>query len=288
VRAWIRAARPATLPASIVPVIVGSAFAAGRGVFNPGVAALALATAMLIQIGTNLANDLSDADRGADGQDRLGPARAVASGWLSRRAVAYAAALAFVAAALLGVPLVLLGGWPILAIGLSGIAAGLAYTGGPAPLGYIGLGEVFVFLYFGLFAVAGTAILEAGLAAPAAWWAGTALGLLAAAILVVNNLRDRDGDRRANKRTLAARFGARFARIEYTALVAAAYLAIVAGVALGDGPRGWWLVLASTPLAGARIIEVWRRDGVALNAVLAGTARLEAAFGLLLALGSLR
>jgi 1,4-dihydroxy-2-naphthoate octaprenyltransferase len=286
-KAFVLAARPKTLAASVGPVLLGSALAYHRGAFDLRALLAALLAAVSIQIGTNLANDYFDHQKGADLPDRIGPARATAMGWLSPGTVALGAGIAFGFAALLGLLLVALGGWPIAAIGLSGIAAGIAYTGGPFPLAYLGLGEPFVFLYFGLFAVVGTVLVHGVPAGPDAWAAGAALGALSCAILVVNNLRDHVQDLRAQKRTLAVRLGPRFARLEYVALIAVAYLAAVTAAAVGAAPRGWWLVLATLPLAARRVLEVLRLDGAALNPVLGTTARLGLVFALALAAGSL-
>ncbi len=274
--AWIAAIRPATLWAAVVPVAVGTALAIADGHRAWLVALWALVGAVLIQIGTNLVNDLADFHAGADGPDRLGPPRATAQGWLTSRQVAGGAALALTLAALVGAWLVTVGGWPILALGVASIACAVAYTAGPFPLGYLGLGDLFVLLFFGLGAVGGSYFLQAGTWSVESAAAGVAVGALATAILVVNNLRDRAGDARVGKRTLAVRFGPRFARLEYAALLAVAYLACPA--------MGWWLPLLSAPVAVVAIRGVWRRDGAALNPLLGATARLELVFGALLAL----
>ncbi len=280
VRVWLSAIRPATLWAGAVPVLAGSALAVADGHRAPLAALAALLGAVLIQIGTNLVNDVADAARGADTPDRLGPPRATAQGWLTARQVTAGAAVSLAAAAVLGAYLTWVGGWPILTLGLASLVCAVAYTAGPFPLGYHGLGDLFVLLFFGFGAVVGTYFVQAGEVSAGALGAGFALGALATAILVVNNLRDRAGDAEAGKRTLAVRFGPRFARIEYAGLVAAAYGTAVA--------FGWWLPLGSLPLAVGAVRAVWRDDGAALNPSLGATARLELVFGLLLVAEVLR
>lgn len=286
-RIWWSAIRPATLWAGAVPVIVGTALALADGAWAIGAALLALAGALLIQIGCNLVNDYSDFHRGADGPDRLGPPRATARGWLTPRQVATAAALCLTAAALIGLAITAIAGWPLLALGIASILAAIAYTAGPYPLAYLGLGDLFVLAFFGFGATAGTYYLQTGALTPGALWAGYAIGAIATAILVVNNLRDRHTDAAAGKKTLAVRLGPRAARAEYTALILSAYLAITAAILTGAAPPGWALALASLPIAVRAIIAVHRLDGAALNAQLGATARLELIFGLLLAAGML-
>jgi 1,4-dihydroxy-2-naphthoate polyprenyltransferase len=283
-RAWIAAARLRTLPAAVAPVAVGTACAAAVERVAWGPALAALGGALAIQIGTNFANDVFDAERGADGPDRLGPPRAVAAGWITPRAMKWAMALAFAIAAAFGAYLAAVAGWPVVAIGAASIASGIAYTGGPFPLGYHGLGDAFVLAFFGFVAVCGTAFVQLGRVPALAAWAALPVGALATAILVVNNLRDRDGDARAGKRTLAVRFGAGVARGEYAALLAAAF-AVPFGLSLTGRP---WaaLPLAVLPLAIAR----WRalgaaRTGTAFNDCLAATAQLMLAHGALFAAG---
>jgi 1,4-dihydroxy-2-naphthoate octaprenyltransferase len=276
-RAFALAARPGTLAASVAPVVVGAAAAAGAGAFRAGPALGALAGALFLQIGTNMANDVLDHARGADGPDRLGPRRAVAAGLLSPREAALGAAAAFAAAAAVGAYLAALGGWPIAALGTLGALAGVAYTGGPWPLGYHGLGDPIVFAFFGLFATGGTYFVMAGTVGARVIAGGAALGCLATAILAVNNLRDRASDARCGKRTLAVVLGARATRAYYAALLAAAY-AIAVGLARSPGGL---LPLATLPLAAALARAVARGEGAALNAALAGTARLLALFALL-------
>lgn len=280
--AW-SAARPATLAASLAPVALGTALAAKDGGAVWSAAGAALLGAALIQVGTNLVNDAKDAEKGADGADRLGPARATASGWLSRRAVLAAAAASFALALVPGAFLVAVGGWPILVLGLVSIACGWLYTAGPAPLAYVGLGEVFVVGFFGVAATAGTYFVQRGGLTLEAVLAGLAPGLFAAGILAVNNLRDRAGDARAGKRTLAVRLGERFARAEH-----AACLLLPFGLALGlaIGWRGWLVALVALPLALREVALVRRADGRELNPRLGGAGRVELLFALLVGAGA--
>jgi 1,4-dihydroxy-2-naphthoate octaprenyltransferase len=244
-----------------------------------------MAGSLLIQIATNLANDYFDHKQGADTDDRLGPARAVQQGWVTPKAMLRATLLVLFLALGVGIYLIYTGGWPIAFIGVASLVCALAYTGGPIPLAYVGLGDIFVLAFFGLAAVVGTTWVQTLSAPPAAWIAGTSIGLLATAILVVNNLRDRKTDALVNKRTLAVRFGATAARWEHTLAIGLAYVVIVAGAALGVAPPGWMLVVISLPFAIIEIRAVWRKDGADLNPHLGGAARLELIFGLLLCIG---
>jgi 1,4-dihydroxy-2-naphthoate octaprenyltransferase len=275
------------LSIAVVPVLVGLALARRTGVsLDWIVALLTLAAAVLIQIGTNLYNDVGDFERGADGVDRLGPPRAVSLGWLSPADVRRAAATSFGVAMLLGAYLVSVGGWPIFLIGLGSVAAGIAYTGGPKPIAYSASGELFVLLFFGLIATCGTYYLQTGelfAAAPAV--AGVMVGAIASAVLVVNNYRDLDSDRRTNKVTLAVRMGREATRREFAALVALPFL-LLPVLAAVLGTRGTLLLpLAAVPLA---LVLVRRLAGTpigpGLNDVLKGTARLQLLFGVLLAI----
>jgi len=286
-RVWLAAIRPATLTAALVPVGVGSALAAADGAFRPWVAAAALLGAMLIQIGTNLHNDYSDFEKGADTADRLGQARATQRGWLTPTQVAFAAGLVALLAMAVGVYLVTIGGWPIVVIGLSSLLCAWAYTGGPKPLGYVGLGDVFVLVFFGGVAVCGTYYVQALEWSAAALWASVPVGTLATAILVVNNLRDRHTDALAGKRTLVVRFGERFGRAEYTLMLAVAYVIPPLAWALNVGHAGWMLSWLSAPLAWVELRAVARSDGASLNPLLGRTARLGLVYGLLLAVGAL-
>lgn len=283
---WLMAARPKTLPAAVGPVIVGTSLALAANVFAWAPALAALLAALLLQIGSNLANDYFDFFRGADPHDRLGPTRVTASGLLTPAQVRTGMIVVFGLAALVGLYLIYVGGLPILVIGLTAILAAIAYTGGPLPYGYYGLGELFVFLFFGLAAVCGTYYVQALTVTRAAVIAAVPVGALITAILVVNNYRDIDTDRRAGKHTLAVLLGRRGVRIEYAALLAAAYLAPL-WLALSAN-RPLWLLLPwlTLPLAVAPARAIFTAlDGPTLNKALAATARLGLFFSLLLALG---
>ncbi|NUP04620.1 MAG: 1,4-dihydroxy-2-naphthoate polyprenyltransferase [Polyangiaceae bacterium] len=286
VGAWVLAARPATLPVAVAPVAVGSSIASASGSFNAAAGLAALGGALLIQIGTNLANDVFDAKKGADDERRIGPPRAVSQGLLSARAVWIGMIVSFILAMLTGIYLIAVGGMPILAIGILSIASGIAYTGGPYPLGYNGLGDVFVFVFFGGVAVVGTTFVTAGVIAPAAWIASVPVGALATCVLVVNNVRDHEGDVRAKKRTLVVRFGRRFGVMEYLVLVVASAAAIIALPALGWTPPLALVALLPLPFG----FKLWttlrdHTDGPTLNRCLASTAKLMLAVSVLLALG---
>jgi 1,4-dihydroxy-2-naphthoate octaprenyltransferase len=285
VRTWLAAARPKTLTAALAPVAVGTGLAFGVGGGRWPLAVAALLGALLIQVGTNLTNDYYDFRKGADTAERLGPVRVTQAGLVAPRTVLAAAVLCFSGAALVGVFLALAGGWPVVAIGLLSILAGWAYTGGPAPLGYLGLGEVFVLLFFGFVAVGGTVWVQALRLPSATWLAGLSVGCTGTLLIVVNNLRDVDTDRRAGKLTLAARFGVGFARAEYLCLLAVALLAPVTAWALGQTGVSALLSLAALPLAVSPLRLVLSQRGAALNGALAGSARLQLVHGLLLAVG---
>jgi 1,4-dihydroxy-2-naphthoate octaprenyltransferase len=288
-RAWLLAARPATLPAAIVPVLVGSAAAFATGRFQGDVFVAALLGSLLIQIGTNFANDLFDFKKGADTADRLGPTRVTQSGLITPAEVQMAMIATFAAAVLVGAYLVWIGGWPIVVIGVLSILSGIAYTGGPWPLGYHGLGDLFVFVFFGLVAVMGTYYLHAGTVTPVALAASIPVGLICTAILVVNNLRDIDTDRLAGKHTLATRLGRTATRWEYILMLGVSYA--VPPLLWLTGNAQWWVLLPwlSLPLAwtlGRTVLS--GAAGRALNPVLKQTGRLELIFGVLFALGLLQ
>ncbi|HEX7484712.1 MAG TPA: 1,4-dihydroxy-2-naphthoate octaprenyltransferase [Vicinamibacterales bacterium] len=285
---WLLAARPKTLTASLSPVLLGTGLAASFS-SRPvpmGLAWLALASALCIQVGTNLVNDAADFEKGADTAERLGPVRVTQSGLLNGRHVMLGAGLFFVLAALLGVPLILAGGVPVLVIGVLSVAAGYAYTAGPFPLAYLGLGELFVLLFYGLAAVKGMAYVLTGQGlSPWAELAALQVGLQSSALLAVNNCRDVVGDRRARKWTLAARFGERFARIEIAVLVALPYLLGVAWLVAG---RTWAAVLPllTLPLAIRLVRGVWTEPpSRRFNIFLAQTALLQLLFCALAATG---
>jgi len=283
--AWWLAIRPATLTASAAPVFVGVGAAWADGVFAAGPAVAALIGASLLQVGANFANDVFDFERGADNEHRLGPQRATQQGWISAAQMKRAMWLAFAGAAVVGLYLTAVAGWPVLALGLLSIAAAYLYTGGPKPYGYLGLGDLSVFLFFGLGAVAGTYFVQAQHVSPLVILASVPIGALATAILVVNNLRDIETDARAGKLTLAVRLGDRATRSYYLALLAAAY--VVPPVLWWRGLADAWALLPwlSLPLAVGLAGRMRQERGLALNGCLVQTARLEVVFGLLFALG---
>jgi 1,4-dihydroxy-2-naphthoate octaprenyltransferase len=286
-RIWAMAARPRTLPAAVAPVLVGTALAGSEGEFRPLAFCAALVGSVFIQIGTNLSNDYSDARRGADTEERLGPVRVTAGGLVPPRKVLVATWLAFAIAVAAGAYLIALVGWELLAIGAASILAGVLYTGGPRPYGYEGLGELFVFLFFGVVAVTGSYYVQT----EELTWLAVALsvpvGLLAAAILVVNNIRDVDTDRRAGKRTLAVRVGRDRARRLFVLVITLPF-AIVVAIAAVDGRPELLLALLAAPLVPPLVRTVSSRtDGPSLNGALARCGALLALFSVLLSAGLL-
>jgi 1,4-dihydroxy-2-naphthoate octaprenyltransferase len=289
VRIWLMAARPRTLPAAIAPVLVGSAAASlGEIDFRWGAFIAALVGSIFIQIGTNLANDYSDATRGADTVARLGPVRVTAAGLGAPRSVLIATWLAVGVAVACGIYLATVAGWVIIAVGVASILAGVLYTGGPRPYGYEGLGELFVFLFFGLVAVNGSYYVQLEELDWLPFGLSLSVGCLAAAILVVNNVRDIDTDRRAGKNTIAVRIGREATRRFYLALIGLAYLALLITLLAEGGP--WWAALGflSLPLAlPAAKPVLTRTDGPSLNQALAKAGALLAGFSLALSAGLL-
>jgi 1,4-dihydroxy-2-naphthoate octaprenyltransferase len=288
IRIWVMAARLRTLPAAIAPVLVGTSLAGFAGVFHPLRFIAALLGAVFIQVGTNLSNDYSDARRGADTEDRLGPVRVTAGGLLPPSQVLLATYVSFGLAVLAGIYLIVVAGWQLLVVGAASIAAGVLYTGGPRPYGYEGLGELFVFLFFGVVAVAGSYFVQITHLNWEAFALSVPVGLLAAAILVVNNVRDIDTDRRAGKRTLAVRLGRDRTRTMYGAMLAGAFL--LAPVTWLFGPLSVWLLLCwlTAPLALTLVRLVAHHvDGPSLNQALAKTGMLQLCFCVLLSAGLL-
>jgi len=288
VRIWVMAARVRTLPAAVAPVLVGTSLALGAGHFRALAFVAALLGAVFIQVGTNLSNDYSDARRGADTEDRLGPVRVTAGGLVPPSQVLVATYVTFGLAVLCGAYRVAVAGPELIAVGAASILAGVLYTGGPRPYGYEGLGEVFVFLFFGVVAVAGSYFVQVQALPWQAFACAVPVGLLASAILVVNNVRDLETDRRAGKRTLAVRLGRKRTRALYTAMVAGAFASAPLLWALGS--MTVWLLLcwAAIPLAIGTIGVVrTRTDGPALNGALAKTGALQLVFCLLFAAGIL-
>jgi 1,4-dihydroxy-2-naphthoate octaprenyltransferase len=282
------AARLRTLPAAVAPVLVGTSLALGNGTFHPLAFVAALLGAIFIQVGTNLSNDYSDARRGADTEDRLGPVRVTAGGLVPPSQVLMATYVTFGLAVLCGVYLIVVAGPVLLAIGAASILAGIAYTGGPKPYGYEGLGEVFVFLFFGVVAVAGSYFVQVQSLPWEAFVCAVPVGLLASAILVVNNVRDLETDRRAGKRTLAVRLGRERTRDLYVAMLVGAFLTAPLPWPLGS--MSAWLLAPwlAAPLA-VKLVGVVRTrvDGPALNGALARTGALQLVFCILFAAGIL-
>ncbi len=283
-RAWWEACRPRTLPVGAAPVAVGTALALREGAFHAGAAAASLGVALAFQVAANLANDALDFRRGADGPDRLGPVRAAASGRLSESALLGAALLALGVGAAFGLPLVLRAGWPAAGIGLLAGACALAYSGGRWPLAWRGLGEAAALLFFGTVAAAGSFYVQARELVPAALLAGLPVGILAAAVLAVNNLRDLDGDARVGKRTLVVRLGRKRGARLVQVLLLTPFGVLLAGVA------AWGPGAAAPVLLLPRALRLARRvgrepAGAHLNDVLREAARLDLLFSLVLAAG---
>lgn len=285
VGSWLLAARPKTLSAASVPVVVGSACAFELDALRLGPALAALGGALLLQIGANFANDVYDYEKGADTAERLGPTRAVQAGLISPRAMKRGMFVVFGLALLLGIYLMIVAGPVILGIGIVSILSAIAYTGGPYPLGYNGLGDIFVFVFFGLVAVCGTVFVQLGRVPELALWCSLPVGALATAILVVNNLRDHEQDARVGKRTLAVRWGPKAVIYEYGILLAVSY-AVPLFLATGSAEGRFVLLpLLTLPLGRRLMRAVATEKGRDLNARLAGTAKLLLLFGLLFALG---
>jgi 1,4-dihydroxy-2-naphthoate polyprenyltransferase len=283
-QAWKTAARVHTLPAAVVPVMVGSGLAYGEGVFRWDAFAWALLGALAIQIAANFANDASDAKRGADTEDRLGPPRMVALGVITSRQMWAATWIAIAVAAVAGVALTIIAGWVVLLIGASSIVAMLGYVGGPAPYGYRGLGEVFVFLFFGVVATVGSRYVHDMTAPLAVWLLAIPVGMLVTAILVVNNYRDIETDRKAGKRTLAVIIGPERTRTLFAVLVFGSFVAIAGFGTASLIPLSCLFACFLMPYAAIPVRIVYARtDGPALIRALKGTARLHLWVGVTLA-----
>lgn len=283
--AWVLASRPKTLPASIAPIIVGTAVAIHEGGFHVLTAILALLTALFLQVAANLANDALDFKRGADSAERMGPARMTASGVLTPRAVLRATVVVLALAVVSGLYLVWRGGWPFLLLGLFAMISAVAYTGGPWPLAYLGLGEVFVFAFFGPIAVAGTAYLQTMDLTRLSLAASIPTGLMAVCILIVNNVRDLEQDKRVGKRTVAVRIGDKASRYEYVVIQV-----LTLGIPLLFWAQGWmnaWAMLTvlAWPLFGRLWRQITTRRGARLNATLGATGRASLVFGILFSIG---
>ena len=285
--AWKLAIRPRTLPAATAGVLMGCALAWHDGYFRFDTALACLFTALLLQIGSNLANDVFDFERGTDTPERLGPVRVTQAGMLTATQVKQGMFVVFALAACFGLYLAWLGGWKILLVGIVAILSAIAYTGGPFPLGYYGLGDLFVFLFFGLAAVAGTYFVQAGFVSTAAWWMSIPPGLIITAILVVNNLRDLENDGKAGKHTLAVMFGEQATKIQYLLCMIMAYLIIPVAAWLGIVPWLTLLTWLSLPLAIKTSRVVFTRIGTPLNAALGGTGQVALLFSVLFWIGLL-
>jgi 1,4-dihydroxy-2-naphthoate octaprenyltransferase len=283
--AWILAIRPKTLPAAVAPVAVGTAMAYGDNSFAALPACAALMGSLLLQIGVNLANDYFDFKKGIDDVERLGPVRVTQSGLISPEKVKAGMFITFFLVALTGIYLIMVGGLPIFAVGLASILSALAYSGGPYPLASHGLGDLFVFIFFGLVAVCGTYYVQALTLTPVVVLVSVPTGLLITAILVVNNLRDIQTDRKVGKRTLAVILGVTGSRIEYVLLLANSYLILLSLWLTGPFSPWIFLPLLSLFLAVKTTRMILNESGPVLNEALAGTARLALAFSLLLSLG---
>ena len=283
---WVLASRPKTLAAAIAPVVIGSAMAYADGAFHWLAALAALFGAVMIQIGTNFANDYFDFKKGTDTHERIGPMRVTQAGLVKPETMKRAIAIAFGLAFLAGIYLVWRGGLPVVAIGLLSILFGILYTAGPIPLGYNGLGDIFVFIFFGLIAVGGTYYVQALTITPEVLVAGAAPGFWSVAILTVNNLRDVDNDRKGGKRTLAARFGRSFARTEYITCVLGACLVPVLLIMISENHVAV-LAASATLLAAIPTVKtvLTVTDGPKLNAALAATGRLLLLYAVLFTVG---
>ena len=283
---WLIAIRPKTLPAAIAPVIIGLSYAYHIGIFKPLIGLLTLLASVLIQIGTNLANDVFDFEKGTDTEERLGPKRVTQGGLLSAKQVKTGMVNSFISALLIGCCLVWIGGIPIVIIGTIAIISGYAYTGGPFPLGYNGLGDVFVFIFFGLIAVPGTYYLQGGeLFDFTAISLGIIMGLLADCILIVNNIRDADNDIKTGKRTLPVLVGKPFSKIQYGLFTFFPFVYPFWIYNHSVSKLAIFIVLFCLPIAIKNIIDVRKKSGSSLNQVLANTARLQFIYTILLAMG---
>lgn len=282
-KAWLLASRPKTLSAAVVPVLIGTAMVLPRAI-HWSLFVCTLLGSVFIQIGTNFVNDALDFKKGADTGERLGPLRVTQAGLISAEAVLRGAYVCFVLAALCGVPLIYRAGWPLLVIGIVSIVAAYAYTGGPYPLAYNGLGEVFVLLFFGFIAVGGTYYVQTQMMATDVLMAGFAAGALAVVLIAINNLRDVAGDRTSNKRTMAVRLGEPVARIEIAFFALAPFAAILS-IAAMRAQRWLYLPLLALPLALVLLLRVWRSRGAELNRCLAMAGGLQWLTGILFVVG---
>lgn len=281
---WFLAARPRTLPAAVAPIVVGTAVAVREDAFVWWVALLALVTALLLQIAANFANDAIDAKKGSDTEDRTGPTRITAAGYVTYSQVMNATWITLALAMCTGIPLLVRGGWPFVALGIASLICAVAYTGGPFPISYLGLGEIFVFLFFGLIAVTGTAYLQTGELTALSLAASIPPGAMIVGILIVNNYRDREQDARVNKRTLAVRIGPRNTRIEYYLMLALTMLSPFVFWALG-WLNAWALItVLSWPMFRQLVQQMQTLQGPPLNQTLGLTGKTALVHSLLLGL----
>jgi 1,4-dihydroxy-2-naphthoate octaprenyltransferase len=285
IQIWWLAIRPRTLPAAASGVTMGSALAWLDGSFQILPALAALMVALLLQIASNVANDVFDFERGADTPERLGPVRVTQAGMLTPTQVKRGLAVIIGLAILFGLYLASLRGWTVILLGAAAILSAVAYTGGPYPLGYHGLGDVFVFIFFGVAAVAGTYFVQVGSVSAAAWWMSAPIGLIVTAILVVNNLRDLESDRKASKHTLAVRFGEKGTKLEYILCMGVAYLTLLLLFVMEVIPVGGLLACLSLPIAIRTLRVVLTQKGRPLNAALAGTGQTAFLFSMFFWLG---
>ena len=281
---WVLASRPSTLTAAISPVLVGISLSIHGGQFKPFIAFMTLIAAVLIQIGANFANDVYDFLKGSDREDRLGPRRATQSGLISPDAMKKGMWLVFLLAICVGFYLAFIGGWTIVGIGLASIVSGIAYTGGPYPLGYHGWGDIFVFVFFGIIAVSGTYYLQTGVVSNEAILLGISLGALSTAILIVNNLRDADTDIKSGKRTLAVRLGKKFVKFEYIIMMVVAFTMPIYILQFWD-EFTLYIILLLLPISVRLIQSLYNERGESLNLVLANTAQFLFHFSILLSIG---
>lgn len=287
IESWLLASRPKTLPAAVMPVFVGTSIAIHDGLFNPIAAIVALLCSLLIQIGTNFVNDLHDYLKGSDKKDRLGPIRVLVSGLISENEMRIGIAVVFSTAFILGMYLVYLAGWFIFIIGVLSLIAGYAYTAGPYPLAYNGLGDIFVFIFFGFVGTIGTYYVQAQEITMLVFWSSIPVGALITNILVVNNYRDLEEDKIAGKNTLAVKFGGTFAKMQYLIFMILSYSILLLVYFTYKQSIYVFLPLLTLPIAIKLVSMIFKLSGKDLNSTLALTAKLSAVYGILFAVGIL-
>ncbi|MCZ7602171.1 MAG: 1,4-dihydroxy-2-naphthoate polyprenyltransferase [Melioribacteraceae bacterium] len=287
IESWLLASRPKTLPAAVMPVFVGTSIAIHDGLFNPIAAIVALLCSLLIQIGTNFVNDLHDYLKGSDKKDRLGPVRVLVSGLISENEMRIGIAVVFSTAFILGMYLVYLAGWFIFIIGVLSLIAGYAYTAGPYPLAYNGLGDIFVFIFFGFVGTIGTYYVQAQEITMLVFWSSIPVGALITNILVVNNYRDLEEDKIAGKNTLAVKFGSTFAKMQYLIFMILSYSILLLVYFTYKQSIYVFLPLLTLPIAIKLVSMIFKLSGKDLNSTLALTAKLSAVYGILFAVGIL-